>query len=117
MGEGARCRRGEAQHKSSVHVLGRGGTCAAPDHALRRRIDCGSLAAMSCFRWPLHILPTLAVVLAGVVTVDVARIAAEEIPAVASRQRAERKIFTDSEITEGFFKRSEEHTSELQSPA
>jgi hypothetical protein len=30
--------------------------------------------------------------------------AAAEIPAIASRQRAERKIFTDSEITDGFFK-------------
>src|SRR5580704_10701985 len=27
-----------------------------------------------------------------------------EIPAIASRQRAEKKTFTDSEITEGFFK-------------
>ncbi len=30
--------------------------------------------------------------------------ASAEIPAVASRQHAEKKIFTDSEITEGFFK-------------
>jgi hypothetical protein len=30
--------------------------------------------------------------------------AAAEIPAIASRQRAERKTFTDSEITDGFFK-------------
>ena len=30
--------------------------------------------------------------------------AAAEIPAIASRQRAEKKIFTDSEIIEGFFK-------------
>jgi hypothetical protein len=29
---------------------------------------------------------------------------AAEIPAIASRQRAEKKTFTDSEITEGFFK-------------
>src|SRR3984957_16363555 len=29
---------------------------------------------------------------------------AGEIPAIASRQRAEKKSFTDSEITEGFFK-------------
>src|SRR5476651_301745 len=27
-----------------------------------------------------------------------------EIPAIASRQRAEKKTFTDSEITDGFFK-------------
>jgi len=50
------------------------------------------------------LLRTLAVVLACVVTVDVARTAAAEIPAIASRQRAEKKTFTDSEITEGFFK-------------
>jgi hypothetical protein len=31
-------------------------------------------------------------------------VAAGEIPAIASRQRAEKKTFTDSEITEGFFK-------------
>jgi hypothetical protein len=30
--------------------------------------------------------------------------ASAEIPAIASRQRAEKKTFTDSEITEGFFK-------------
>ncbi len=30
--------------------------------------------------------------------------AAGEIPAIASRQRAEKKVFTDSEIIEGFFK-------------
>jgi Protein of unknown function (DUF2927) len=30
--------------------------------------------------------------------------ASAEIPAIASRQRAEKKAFTDSEITEGFFK-------------
>ena len=30
--------------------------------------------------------------------------AAAEVPAVAARQRAEKKIFTDAEITDGFFK-------------
>src|SRR3954447_14954054 len=30
--------------------------------------------------------------------------AAAEIPGIASRQRTEKKVFTDSEITEGFFK-------------
>ena len=30
--------------------------------------------------------------------------ASAEIPAVAARQRAERKVFTDAEIVEGFFK-------------
>src|ERR1700676_222316 len=30
--------------------------------------------------------------------------AAAEIPAIASRQRTEKKVFTDSEIAEGFFK-------------
>jgi hypothetical protein len=40
------------------------------------------------------------IALGGVVTPA----AAGEIPAIASRQRAEKKIFTDSEITEGFLK-------------
>jgi len=87
----------------------RGGTCAAPDqaatdHALRTRANCGSVDAMRASFRHHPLLRTLAVVLACVVTVDVARTAAAEIPAIASRQRAEKKTFTDSEITEGFFK-------------
>ena len=48
----------------------------------------------------------LAVALAGIAfdAVIPPPSAAAEIPAIASRQRAEKKTFTDSEITEGFFK-------------
>ncbi|SPP92538.1 MULTISPECIES: DUF2927 domain-containing protein [Bradyrhizobium] len=35
---------------------------------------------------------------------DTATMAAGELPAIASRQRAEKKSFTDNEIVEGFFK-------------
>ena len=61
---------------------------------------------MSAFCRPSPILRTLAVVLAGIVANSLVRSpsASAEIPAIASRQRAEKKIFTDSEITEGFFK-------------
>src|SRR6202158_4715809 len=53
-----------------------------------------------------HILWIFAVVLAGIAFNSVAWLpaAAAEIPAIASRQRAEKKTFTDSEITDGFFK-------------
>jgi len=66
---------------------------------------------MSAFRRPSPNLRTLAVrtlavVLAGIAADSLVRSpsASAEIPAIASRQRAEKKTFTDSEITEGFFK-------------
>jgi hypothetical protein len=78
---------------------------------LRARINCGSVDAMSAFRRPLPILQTLAVrtlavVLTGIVANSLVRSpsASAEIPAIASRQHAEKKDFTDSEIIEGFFK-------------
>jgi hypothetical protein len=46
----------------------------------------------------------LAVVLAGAATCLVVAAVAAEIPAIASRQRAEKKSFTDAEIMDGFFK-------------
>jgi Protein of unknown function (DUF2927) len=51
-------------------------------------------------------LPIVAVALAGIAfdAVIAPPAASAEIPAIASRQRAEKKTFTDSEITEGFFK-------------
>src|SRR6202171_1589123 len=51
-------------------------------------------------------LRIVAVVLAGVALAAVVwpAFATAEIPAVASRQRAEKKTFTDSEIIEGFLK-------------
>jgi hypothetical protein len=48
---------------------------------------------------------TLAIALAGIAFGTlVPRATASEIPAIASRQRAEKKNFTDSEIIEGFLK-------------
>ncbi len=74
--------------------------------ALRARGDCGSVDAMSAPRRSWHILLLLAVVLAAlafdaVVSPPSAR---AENAAIASRQRTERKTFTDGEITDGFFK-------------
>jgi hypothetical protein len=61
---------------------------------------------MSALRRPSQTLKILAVVGAaaayGAIVPPPA--AAGEIPAIASRQRAEKKSFTDSEITDGFFK-------------
>jgi hypothetical protein len=70
---------------------------------LRARIDCGSVGAMIAFDRRLHAAWILAAAMAfdGLVWHAVA---AAENPAIASRQRAEKKTFTDSEITEGFFK-------------
>ena len=50
--------------------------------------------------------PIVAVALAGIAfdAVIAPPAASAEIPAIASRQRAEKKTFTDSEIAEGFFK-------------
>jgi hypothetical protein len=73
---------------------------------LRARINCGSVDAMSARRRFLHILQTLVVVLTGVAVDGAVRTPATsaEIPAIASRQHAEKKDFTDNEILEGFFK-------------
>ena len=53
-----------------------------------------------------HTLRIFAVVLAGIACDAAASPPAPsaEIPAIASRQRAEKKTFTDAEITDGFFK-------------
>jgi Protein of unknown function (DUF2927) len=69
---------------------------------LRRLTDSGSVVAMSRskdFR-------LIAVVLAGVTLAAVVwpAFATAEIPGVASRQRTEKKAFTDSEIIDGFLK-------------
>jgi hypothetical protein len=45
-----------------------------------------------------------AVVAIALATIAWPTLAAAEIPAIAARQRAEKKIFTDAEITEGFLK-------------
>jgi hypothetical protein len=70
---------------------------------LRARGDCGSVAAMRTrFRLPL----LLALALTGIVADDLVwqHAVAAEIPDVASRQRAEKKSFTDGEIADGFLK-------------
>jgi hypothetical protein len=61
---------------------------------------------MSATRRPCFIPRTLAAMLAGLVFDGAVGVpaAASEIPAIASRQRTEKKSFTDSEIIEGFFK-------------
>ncbi|QWG14210.1 DUF2927 domain-containing protein [Bradyrhizobium sediminis] len=61
---------------------------------------------MSALDWSWHFLRIVAVMLAGIGFEAVAwpPVASAEIPAIASRQRAERKIFTDSEIVDGFLK-------------
>src|SRR5712671_6856060 len=53
-----------------------------------------------------HVLRIFAVVLAGIAFNSVAWLpaASAEIPSIASRQRTEKKTFTDSERTDGFFK-------------
>ena len=72
---------------------------------LRRRGDCGSVAAMrKLVRLPLVLQLGLGLsgfVLNGLVPQHAV---AAEIPGVASRQRAEKKSFTDSEIVDGFLK-------------
>src|SRR3954469_21669074 len=71
---------------------------------LRRHGDCGSVAAMRASRLRLVLL--LGLGLSGVMLDGVVRHspAAAEIPGVASRQRTEKKSFTDSEIADGFLK-------------
>ena len=76
-----------------------------PDRALCARGLCGSVGAMNISRPPSPLVRTLAI-LAGIACgSDIATSAtATEIPAIAARQRTEKKVFTDSEIVEGFFK-------------
>ncbi len=61
---------------------------------------------MSAISRSLHAHPIFAVVLVtiGLGSVVWQPAVSAEIPAIASRQRAEKKTFTDSEIVEGFFK-------------
>jgi hypothetical protein len=70
--------------------------------ALRLRTDCGSVVAMSRSLHLRIVAVALVTIAFGAVVAPPA--ASAEIPAIASRQRAEKKIFTDSEIAEGFFK-------------
>jgi hypothetical protein len=71
---------------------------------LRRRGDCGSVATMRATR--LRLVLQLGFGLSGLVLDGVIwhHAAFAEIPGVASRQRTEKKSFTDAEIVDGFFK-------------
>jgi hypothetical protein len=78
---------------------------ALRDHALHARSDCGSVVRMRTpRRFPcLRILTAAACVFAlGEILVPIA--AAGEHAATAQRQRNEKKVFSDSEIIEGFLK-------------
>jgi hypothetical protein len=71
---------------------------------LRARADSGSVTAMSVNRL-FQRVPMLAIFLAAW-TLDIAlpSPACAELPAIAQRQRTEKKSFTDNEIVEGFMK-------------
>jgi hypothetical protein len=73
---------------------------------LRVCAECGSVEMMSATSKTSHTARIFAVALAGIAFDAVVRppTASAEIPAIASRQRGEKKTFTDSEIAEGFFK-------------
>jgi Protein of unknown function (DUF2927) len=76
-----------------------------PDRALCARGLCGSVGAMNILLSPSLRFRTLAILIGIACGGDIATSAmAAEIPAIAARQRTEKKVFTDSEIIEGFFK-------------
>lgn len=80
------------------------GSC--PSQTLHQPINCDSIDTMNVRRRFLHALSIFALALVTIIidsAIQTPAISAE-IPAIASRRRAERKIFTDSEITEGFLK-------------
>ena len=72
---------------------------------MRERNDCGSVAAMRT-RPRLRLVLPLALGLTGIAldAFVLQHAAAAEIPGIASRQRTEKKSFTDSEIIDGFLK-------------
>jgi hypothetical protein len=76
------------------------------DRALHAPAGCGSVAAMSALDRSSQARWIFAVALAAIAFDAVVSppSASAEIPAIASRQRAEKKTFTDSEIVEGFMK-------------
>jgi hypothetical protein len=73
---------------------------------LRAPADSGSFVTMNARGWFSHsrrvFAAALAAIASGVIVVPPS--ASAEIPAIASRQRTEKKTFTDSEITDGFFR-------------
>ena len=72
---------------------------------MHARADCCSVISMRTARRSLY-LRTLAAALCAVALSEIFLpcTAFADIPAIAQRQRAEKKIFTDSEIVEGFLK-------------
>src|SRR4029079_15486247 len=78
---------------------------AGADQRLRTRTDCGSVFAMR-FRRRCPRLQTLMAGLVALVLGEASLVVAASaaIAGVAQRQRPEKKIFTDGEIVEGFFK-------------
>jgi Protein of unknown function (DUF2927) len=74
--------------------------------ALRATADCGSVAPMSASRRysPAHPIFAIALLAIAFDSAVWQPPASAEMPAIASRQRAEKRTFTDSEITEGFLK-------------
>ncbi|VIO78967.1 hypothetical protein CI1B_76130 [Bradyrhizobium ivorense] len=72
------------------------------DRALRCRTRCGSVVRMRQSRPSILLL--VAASLAALCTDAIVPAAAGEVPAVVARQRNEKKVFTDTEIVEGFLK-------------
>jgi Protein of unknown function (DUF2927) len=73
---------------------------------LRAHAGCGSVTAMSITLKSRRFLQLLSIVLAGT-ALDAAlrpQPVAAEIPGITSRQRMEKKSFTDGEIADGFLK-------------
>ena len=76
---------------------------AVRDQALHARPDCCSV--VRCARPADPCISTFTAALAAIALSETLPSAASaEIPAIAHRQRSEKKIFTDSEIVEGFLK-------------
>jgi Protein of unknown function (DUF2927) len=75
---------------------------AVPGSSLRRCTDSGSVIPMYARRRSPYLLASvLAALLLDTITPPRA---SAELPAIAQRQRTEKKSFTDSEIVEGFLK-------------
>jgi hypothetical protein len=75
-----------------------------PDQSLRAWADCGSVVMMSANRRSPYLLTFAAALTLTALEGVLPPPASAEIPAIATRQRAEKKSFTDSEITDGFLK-------------
>jgi hypothetical protein len=96
-----------AHHSPQIETVDPAQAALPPSSAaLHACADCGSVDAMSLHRRSSPILRLLAIALAGLASDSAVQTKATsaEIPAIASRQRAEKKIFSDGEIIDGFFK-------------